>query len=92
MGTKLFDQYSLIHFAVGVIVYFYRVPFLIWLLLHSLFEIVENSETGMYVIGNYIKIWPRGKPRADAFINSIGDTISAVLGWMTAKLLDDYAK
>lgn len=88
----MFDQYSLLHFAAGVSAYFWGVKFGVWLLLHTIFEIYENTEFGMYITNTYIKMWPGGKPAADSLENTIGDTISAVMGWLIAYWLDRYGK
>lgn len=93
MGHLLFDQYSLLHFAVGIIAYFWEIPFYLLFFFHILFEYSENTTTGMFVINKYFKnIWPGGKPRADTLINSIGDTCSAIIGWIIASIADKYAK
>ena len=91
MGTQLFDQYTLLHYAVGVIVYFWGVSASVWFFAHVSFEVLENTEQGMKFI-NALKVWPGGKPRADAFINIVGDSLSAMLGWYCAKMLDDFGK
>ena len=88
MGARLFDQYTYLHFAVGIVAYFWNISVVNWFILHTLFEIVENTSTGMNVINTYIPFWPGGKPNSDAVINSIGDTIGAILGWITAYYLD----
>lgn len=90
MGSQLFDQYSLLHFATGVIFYFFNFKLLTFLVIHTIFEIFENTKKGVYFIDNYLTFWPGGKKRPDALINSIGDTISAVIGWYSANLLDGY--
>ena len=88
MGQYLFDQYSILHFAVGIIAYFWNISFMTTLILHILFEIIENTPYGMHIINTYMKIWPGGKPYADSFINSMGDNLSTALGWMSAYYLD----
>ncbi len=69
MGKYLFDQYTFLHFAVGIIAYFWNISFKIWIIIHTLFEIFENTETGMYIINNYIPLWPGKKPKKDTYIN-----------------------
>ena len=91
MGKQLLDQYSLLHFAYGVSAYFWGVPPLYFFLSHVAFEIAENSAPGMRFI-NQLPFWPGGKPRADAFINIIGDNASAMAGWYCASQLDEYGK
>jgi hypothetical protein len=90
MGFKIFDQYTYLHFASGIIAYFFNISILSWIVLHSLFEIIENSTHGIKIINTYLKFWPGGKPYQDTFINSIGDTIGTLLGWLSAYLLDKY--
>jgi hypothetical protein len=84
MGIMFMDNFSLLHFASGVIANFWGISFEHWFLLHILFEIVENTEGGIYFIDNYIKIWPGGKEQADSLINMIGDQFFGVLGWVVA--------
>lgn len=90
MGKNVFDQYTLLHFAVGVIAYFFGFGIITTLVLHIIFEIVENSEPGMRFINTYLaNVWPGGKPYADSFGNSmIGDNIGTMLGWTLAYILD----
>jgi hypothetical protein len=91
MGINCFDQYSLLHFATGVIAYFWGIKFINWVLLHAAFEIIENTDTGMFLINRYAaNVWPGGKPYRDSFTNSMCDNIFAFVGWITAYLLDEY--
>jgi len=90
MGTQFFDQYSLLHFAVGIIMYFFAVPLWLWNLIHIVFEFVENTEIGLQIINQHIKIWPGGKEYTDSLINRLGDVISGHIGWMVAYWLDSY--
>ncbi len=93
MGTALFDEYSLLHFAVGVIARHWNVAFLIFLIAHILFELLENTKQGMYIINNYITAWPGGKSSPDTFLNSeFGDNLSAAVGWWAADVLLKRAK
>lgn len=82
MGKRLLDAYTLLHFATGVIAHHYALPFWIWMILHTMFEWIENTTIGMYYINNYLPLWPGGKPSADTFINNVGDTIAAAVGWI----------
>lgn len=90
MGLKLFDQYTYLHFAVGITAYFFNISIVSWVVVHSLFEIIENTNIGIHIINTYLKLWPGGKPYQDSFINSIGDTIGTIIGWLSAYLLDKY--
>ena len=88
MGQYLFDQYTYLHFSVGVIAYFFGINFIPWIIIHIIFEIIENTNIGMKFINNYFTFWPGGKPKADSFINIIGDNIGGILGWVSAYYLD----
>ena len=88
MGTRIFDQYTYLHFAVGIIAYFWNISILNLFILHSIFEILENTQMGMKLINNYIVFWPGGKSKTDSIINIIGDTIGVIIGWISAYYLD----
>ena len=91
MGLRFLDQYSLLHASVGVVAYFWGFGFLTSLLLHTLFEWAENTPTGIQFINTTLHgIWPGGKPRADAFTNVVGDTVTFAIGWIVAKALDAH--
>lgn len=84
----LFDQFTYLHFAVGIVAYFWNISLLLWLILHTVFEFLENTEMGINIINRYIVFWPGGKSGPDPFINNIGDTIGAFIGWASAYYLD----
>ena len=87
MGQNFADQYSFLHFCVGAIAYFWGVPWEWWFIAHTLFEVLENTTVGIKLI-NRFPIWPGGKPNADSFVNSLGDTVFAMLGWFAAYAID----
>ena len=91
MGNKFLDQYSLLHFASGVVAYFWGVPPGTWFVAHVSFELLENTKPGMEFI-NDISWWPGGKPRADSFANIVGDNAAAMTGWWVASQLDETGK
>jgi hypothetical protein len=88
MGYQFLDQYTYLHFAVGVVVYFWNISLLQWVVLHSLFEFLENTQTGIHLINRFV-FWPGGKPNSDSLINILGDTVGAILGWVSAYYLDN---
>lgn len=90
MGSTFFDQYSLLHFAVGVVSYFWSVSFWWTNAIHILFEIIENTTLGIYVIDSYLWLWPGGKLRPDDLINRTGDVAFGALGWLASYHLDQY--
>jgi hypothetical protein len=88
MGTKIFDQFTYLHFAAGIVAYFWGLTLKSWFILHIIFEIAENTPIGIKFINSYFKLWPGGKPKADSFINIVGDIIGAKIGWISAYYLD----
>ena len=88
MGRAFVDQYSLLHFATGIVAYFWGISAWVTIIAHLLFELVENTEKGITIINRYLKWWPGGKPYADTVPNSIGDTLATMLGWFIARAAD----
>lgn len=75
----------------GVIFYFWGINLEISIIVHLIYEILENTKTGMNYI-NKFTYWPGGKSSSDSFSNSIGDTIFFIIGWIIANYLDKYYK
>lgn len=92
MGKEYIDQFTILHFAVGIVSYFWGFTFWGFFSIHSIFEYVENTGMIMEIINKYIKIWPGGKPHRDTFENSVMDTVFAMLGWIIASLLDNMVE
>ena len=93
MGKFLFDQYSLLHAASGVLAYFWGFSLKTWIVLNIVFEIAENTNSGMYIINNYIyRFSPMNKEKPDSPMNMIGDVISGIIGWLSAYYLDILGK
>lgn len=93
MGLRVFDQYSLLHFAVGVVAYFWSFSFFIVIVAHILFEFIENTPVGMNFINTYFTVWwPGGKTHPDNLLNKTSDTIFTGLGWIVAHQLDRIYK
>ena len=88
MGKFLLDQYTYLHFATGIVVYFWGIKLQHWILIHVLFEIIENTPSGINFINKNLTFWPGGKPKPDSYVNMIGDNIGAILGWISAYYLD----
>ena len=83
VNQEMFDPYSIAHAGSGVVARSLKLSLLETIVLHTIFEIVEN---------NYLKFHPTVKkifpdPSKDTLINSIGDTISISVGWY---LTDKY--
>jgi hypothetical protein len=92
MGKTFSDQFSILHFATGIVAYFLGVPLLLWIMIHLIFEIVENMSQSIYFIDHYLTFWPGGKKYPDSLINSIGDEFYAILGWVFAYWVDSFYK
>lgn len=96
MGYRFFDQYSILHFSVGVITYFWNVSFIVAALVHFIFEILENTTLGMKIINRYFIhsgyfSWPGGKNASDTLTNTIGDNVFFILGFIISYYIDIYA-
>ena len=91
MGSRIIDQYSLLHFAVGIVAYFWGISWQLLLFFHVLFELAENTPIGMRFINTYIPFWPGGKPKADSLINGISDNIMSLLGWFVSQYADSLS-
>jgi hypothetical protein len=85
MGTVFTDKYSLLHFATGVVVYYWGMSLTAWIIIHIIYEYVENTQLGIKII-NKITLWPGGKDKPDMLINRIGDIFYGLLGWAVANL------
>jgi len=91
MGLRILDQYSLLHLAVGIIAYFWSIPLFILIIIHILFEFIENTPIGMNFINSYlIRWWPGGKSHPDNLLNKSSDVIFSGIGWIISKYIDDY--
>lgn len=92
MGDTVVDKYSFLHFIVGILFYAINIDFSSTFLLHTLFELIENSAKGIIFIDTYLPFWPGGKRKADSIINTISDTIFTMLGWGATKMLKTFYK
>ena len=88
MGLNLFDKYTYLHFASGIVAFYWDMSLINWFVIHTVFEILENTKYGMHFINKYITVWPGGKPYKDSVINNVGDTIGALVGWISAFYLE----
>ena len=90
MGQTMIDEYSWLHLAMGMIFRYFEVGLGWSFVIHTIFEITENSKQGVHFINTYLNMWPGGKPKADAVINSVGDTVFFVAGWLLADQIIKY--
>jgi len=89
MGELFTDNFSILHLAVGVIFYFWGITLTNSIIIHIIFEYLENLDFIMK-INNSSGWWPGGKPSADKIINRVGDTFYFALGWLLSKYIDSY--
>ena len=87
MGKYIFDQYSLLHFTSGIVCRYFNFSLTFLFIFNIIFEYIENTKKGMYIINNYLKIWPGGKTSSDTLINSISDIIISLIGWICMDFL-----
>lgn len=87
MGARAFDEYSFLHFAVGIIARYWDMSPWVVFVAHVAFEWTENTHVGVAFINQYVTWWPGGKPCPDSLFNSIGDTAACMLGYATAAVV-----
>ena len=92
MGNLFLDQYSILHYATGVVAYFWGIPAGYFFVGHVAFEVVENTDVGMDFINTSLTWWPGGKPKADTLTNIVGDNAAAMFGFYCAYKLDEIGK
>lgn len=89
-GTTFLDQYSLLHFAVGILFYFWNISLVVSTVTHGAVQLLSNSKAGTNFVNNYMPQWPGGKPRADNYLNMAGDSASFTMGWLLASAIDVF--
>ncbi len=72
-----FDAWSFVHLASGVVAANMKTTFPTFLILHTLFELIENTEEVSAVMSRI----GFDRRRMDTPANILGDTISASIGW-----------
>ena len=84
MGQQAIDEFSYLHLATGIIFRFFELGIFSSLVIHTAFEISENTMKGVRFIQDNLPFWPGGKPEADSVMNSVFDTVFFVVGWVLA--------
>lgn len=87
MEQPIFDQYSLIHFSVGILFFFTRISLLLSTITHATVSLLYNTDSGHEMIRKLAFWWP-GSKRPDSPYNIMGDNISFVSGWLVASAVD----
>ena len=88
MGNTIVDGYLTLHILSGAIAYAMNIPFVVWFIIHLVFEIFENTKQGVKFINTYIRTWSGGKRSPDVLSNTTIDQIAASFGWFFAWYLD----
>ena len=86
MGKNFCDKFSTLHLISGMIAHHVGISLTHAIVIHTLFELTENTPTGRKFLQN-IKVWPGGKDSADTLENMVGDTAFFVLGFCLKKKL-----
>ena len=82
MGKLLFDCYSVAHAGFGYLAAQFRIPFIIWVIIHMIFEYAENTEWGMRIINqSFMPFWIGPKDYADSPVNILGDNLATIAGY-----------
>lgn len=89
MGVYFTDQFSLLHFAGGIVAFFWKIPLWIWFWLHLAYEWATNTSPGIYFINHYTP-WPWGHLQRDSLRNITGDQVYGVIGWIFAYSIVEY--
>lgn len=92
MGFELLDQYSILHFSVGILWKYYGGNLASLTIVHALFEFFENSPQGIDFINNYFPFWPGGKSGADTELNQASDVVFSIIGWLIMDKLPNDKK
>ena len=92
MGTYFIDTYSALHFMSGIVIEKVGVGFVYAFILHLIFEYLENTSYGVYIIRTYFTndtwfSWPGGKRSADTWVNRVSDQLFFTLGWYASYML-----
>jgi hypothetical protein len=87
MGTKVIDNFSILHAASGVFLYFWGFTLAQTTIIHLLFELLENTKPVMKLT-NETGWWPGGKPNPDNLTNIISDTVFSIIGWTVSYMID----
>jgi len=72
-----FDAWSFVHLASGVVAASMKTTLPTFIMLHTLFELIENTEE----ISGLMKQVGFDRRRMDTPANMLGDTVAAGIGW-----------
>uniref|UniRef100_A0A6C0KVM3 Uncharacterized protein n=1 Tax=viral metagenome TaxID=1070528 RepID=A0A6C0KVM3_9ZZZZ len=83
------DKYSLFHVAIGIVIYFWSLPFLSFILFNLALEYTEATAMGKNLKNTYLKgWWPGGKSVPTTFLARSSDTACMIAGMLVSYGLD----
>ena len=85
MERGFFDKWLFLHVAVGMLGNAVGIREFHYVLTHSAYELLSNTETGMAIV-NQIPLWP-SKPDVDRMELMIADPFWGWVGWRLADVL-----
>lgn len=83
MERHFFDKWLWLHVGVGMLGYTAGINELHYVLIHSAYELLSNTQTGMEIV-NKIPLWPN-KPDIDPVENILADPFWGWVGWRLGK-------
>ena len=87
--SKIIDRNTYLHFAAGIIAYYWGFTLIEWIVVHILLDIFQRTEIGKKVTKFFLRIWPEsGDLTPESYLNILGDSTFTILGWCSAYLLD----
>jgi hypothetical protein len=86
MDQYAFDEFSVVHFAIGVLTFQAGFSFLTLAIIYSIFKIFSNVSLGMYVIDTYVTPLLGYKLFPESFKNIGSDLGMCFLGWLVGFL------
>ena len=82
MDQYAFDEYSIVHFAIGVLTFQAGFSFVTLAIVYAIFKIFSNMSLGMYVIDTYVTPLLGYKLFPESFKNIGSDLGMCFLGWL----------
>jgi hypothetical protein len=82
MDQYAFDEYSIVHFAIGVLTFQAGFSFVTLAIIYAVFKIFSNISLGMYVIDKYFTRFIDYKLYPESFKNIGSDLGMCFLGWL----------
>jgi hypothetical protein len=87
MDQYAFDEFSMAHFAFGILSFQTGVSFVSLAILYTIFKVIGNISIGKYVIDSYLTPVLGYKLYSESFKNIVADLSMCFLGWFAGFLL-----